>query len=68
MSDMIKNVVACDSLYGLIALLILCTLLGLVSILIYKAVVSLIKCISKYKDVHTKACVDDISIEMDVHR
>lgn len=68
MSDMIKCVVECDSLYGIIALLIFLSFLGLVSILVYKIIIFLIKCISKYKDIHAKACVDNVSVEADLHR
>ena len=68
MSNMIKYVVECDSLYGVISLLILCVLFGLVVILLYKATIFVAKCITKYKDVHAKASVSDVSFEAALHR
>ena len=74
MMDIIKNIVECDSLYGVIALFILCTLLGFVSWLCYKVIIEVKKLIqyivnkiTKYKEIHAKAQYKDSSLEVDLH-
>lgn len=61
MMDIIKSIVECDSLYGVIALFILCILLGFVSWLCYKVIIEVKKLIqyivnkiTKYKEIHAK--------------
>ena len=72
MSNMIKYVVECDSLYGVVALLILCILLGLISLLgfitLIKLVPYIIDKITTYNDVHAKAESNNSSFEVDLHR
>lgn len=74
MMDIIKSIVECDSLYGVIALFILCTLLGFVSWLCYKVIIEVKKLIqyivnkiTKYKEIHAKAQCKDASLEVDLH-
>nr|DAX07990.1 MAG TPA: hypothetical protein [Bacteriophage sp.] len=74
MMDIIKSIVECDSLYGVIALFILCTLLGFVSWLCYKVIIEVKKLIqyivnkiTKYKEIHAKARCKDASLEVDLN-
>lgn len=79
MGNIIENVVKCESLYGVVALAILflgLSVLGLIThktiqlVLpyIYKIVYEYCNTAKKYKDIHTKANVKDVSIETDLHR
>lgn len=75
MEDIIKYVVECNSWYGVNALLILCTLLGFISVLIFTIILELIKHIpyiidklTSYNDIHTKAKNNNTSIEVELHR
>lgn len=72
--DIIKYAVECDSLYNVVAFFVICTLLGFVAWLLYKAVLALfglIRCIvnkvTKYKEIHAKAQYKDASLEVDLH-
>ena len=74
MMNIIKYSIACKSLYNIIALFIICTLLGFIAWLSYKAVLVFCKLIqyivnkvTKYKDVHAKAQCKDTSLEVDLH-
>lgn len=71
---MFKYAVECDSLYNVVAFFMMCTLLGFISWLCYKAVVVVTKLIqyivnkvTKYKSIHTKAQYKDASLEVDLH-
>lgn len=73
MMDIIKSIVECDSLYGVIALFILCTLLGFVSWLCYKVIIEVKKLIqyivnkiTKYKEIHAKAQYKDVLLKVDL--
>lgn len=79
MENIIKYAVECGSAYGVVALVIV--LIGFVSLLvfsdktirfvlpyIYKIVCKLCNTLVKYKDIHAKASVKDVSIETDLHR
>ena len=72
--DVIKYAVECDSLYNVVAFFIICTLLGFITWLSYKAVLALcgliryiVNKVTKYKDVHAKAQRKDTSLEVDLH-
>ena len=72
--EIIKYAVECDSLYNVVALFIICTLLGFIAWLCYKAVLVVSKLIqyiankvTKYKEVHAKAQYKDSSLEIDLH-
>lgn len=79
MENIIKSVVECDSVYGIVALAV--TLLGfaLLGFIAYKTIhivlpyIYNITCkicntIKTYKDVHAKANVKDVSFETELHR
>lgn len=79
MENIIKYVVECGSVYGVVALAILflgLSGLGLIAYktiqlalpYAYKIVCKLCNTVKKYKDVHTKASVKDVSFETDLHR
>ena len=72
MENIIKYVVECDSLYGLIALVFFCTIIfaiiHFVVPYLYKALCKICNTIVKYKNVHAKASVKDISFETELHR
>ena len=72
MGNIIENVVECGSLYGMI-----CVLAGFIFFYatirfvlpyIYKIVCKICNTLVKYKDVHTKANVKDVSFETELHR
>lgn len=72
--DIIKYAVECDSLYNVVAFFMICTLLGFVAWLLYKAVLALcgliryiVNKVTKYKDIHAKARCKDASLEVDLH-
>ena len=79
MENIIKYAVECGSAYGVVALVVV--LIGFVSLLvfsvktirfvlpyIYKTVCKLCNTLVKYKDVHAKASVKDVSFETDLRR
>ena len=79
MENIIKYVVECDSLYGVVALMLLFlgqSVLGLIIYktihlvvpYLYKALCKICDTIVKYKDVHAKADVKDASFEADLHQ
>lgn len=72
MGNIIENVVECGSLYGMI-----CVLAGFIFFYatirfvlpyIYKIVCKICNTLVKYKDVHAKANVNDVSFETELHR
>ena len=72
--EIIKYAVECDSLYNVVAFFMICTLLGFIVWLLYKAVLALcglirytVNKVTKYKDVHAKAQCKDTSLEVDLH-
>ena len=72
--EIIKYAVECDSLYNVVAFFMICTLLGFIAWLSYKAVLALfgliqyiVNKVTKYKDVHAKAQCKDASLEVDLH-
>lgn len=72
--EIIKYAVECDSLYNVVAFFVICTLLGFVAWLLYKAVLALfgliryiVNKVTKYKEVHAKAQYKDASLEVDLH-
>lgn len=72
--EMFKYTVECDSIYNVVAFFIMCTLLGFISVLLYKGLVVVAKLIqyivnkvTKYKSIHTKAQYKDTSLEVDLH-
>ena len=79
MENIIKYAVECGSAYEVAALVVV--LIGFVSLLVFsdkairfvlpyiwKIVCKLCNTLVKYKDVHAKASVKDVSIETDLHR
>ena len=79
MGDIIKSVVECDSWYGIVALAILfigLSVLGLIAYkiiqlalpYIYKIVCKICNTVKKYKGVHAKIEVNDVSVETDLNR
>ena len=72
MGNIIESVVECGSAYGMVCVLG-CLVFFYLTILfvlpyIYKIVCKLCNTLVKYKDVHAKASVKDVSIETDLHR
>ena len=72
--EMFKYAVECDWIYNVVAFFIMCTLLGFIAWLCYKAVLVVTKLIqyivnkvTKYKSIHTKAQYKDASLEVDLH-
>ena len=59
MSNVFKYVSECNSLYGVIAVLIVCILLIILGVLVYKIIIFLIDKITKYKEIYTKAKAGD---------
>ena len=79
MENIIKSVVECGSAYGVVALAILFFGFTVLELIAYKTIQLVLHCIykivckycntvKKYKDVHAKASVKDVSIETDLHR
>jgi len=72
MENIIKYVVECDTLYGMVCvlacLLFFYTTIRFVLPYIYKIVCKLCSTLAKYKDVRTKANVKDVSFETKLHR
>lgn len=73
--DVIKYAVECDSLYNVVAFFMICTLLGFMAWLLYKAVLALcgliryiVNKVTKYKEIHTKAQYRDASLEIDLQQ
>lgn len=72
MGNIIESVVECGSAYGMVCVLG-CLVFFYLTIrfvlpYIYKIVCKLCNTLVKYKDVHAKASVKDVSIETDLHR
>lgn len=67
MSKMIKYVVECNSLYKLIAVIIVCALLGTSLYFMCDTVQHITDKICEYKEVSIKAQYDDTSLEVDLH-
>ncbi len=72
MENIIKYVVECNSLYGMICvlayLLFFYAVIRFVVTWLYKYLCKFCNTIVKYKDVHTKANVKDVSFETELHR
>lgn len=79
MENIIKYTVECNSMYGIVALAVVFlgfSLLGytaykiiqLVLPYIYKIVCKYCNTAKKYKEVHSKFGVKDVSVETDLHR
>ena len=79
MENIIKYAVECGSLYGVVALVII--LIGFISLLVFayktirfvfpffgKGFSKFCNTLVKYKDVHAKADVKDVSFETELHR
>lgn len=72
MKDIIKYVVECNSMYGMVC--IICTFvcfyisIRFVVPYLYKCLYKICNTIITYKDIHTKAEFGDASIEADLHR
>lgn len=72
MENIIKSVVECNSLYGMVC--VLCSFVFFYAIIrfvlpyIFKIVCKLCNTLVKYKDVHAKANVKDVSFETELHR
>ena len=79
MGNIIKSVVECDSAYGVVSLAILFLGLSVLELIayttiqlvlphLYKITCKICNTATKYKDVHAKANVKDVSFETDLHR
>lgn len=72
MENIIESVVECSSLYGMICVLAIFIFfyaaIRFVLPYIFKIVCKLCNTLVKYKDVHTKANVKDVSFETELHR
>lgn len=79
MGNIIESVVKCGSVYGVVALAILflgLSVLGLIAYKtiqlvlpnLYKITCKICNTVTKYKDIHAKVEVDDVSVETDLHR
>ena len=72
MENIIKSVVECGSAYGMVC--VLSSLIFFYATIrfelpyIYKIVCKMCNTLVKYKDVHTKANVKDVSFETELHR
>lgn len=72
MENIIESVVECDSLYGMVC--VLCSFILFYAIIrfvlpyIYKIVCKICNALIKYKDIHAKANVKDVSFETELHR
>ena len=72
MENIIKSAVECDSVYGMVC--ILCSFIFLyatirfVVLYIYKIICKLYNILVKYKDVHTKTNVKNVSFETELHQ
>ncbi len=72
MENIIKSAVECDSWYGMVCVLA-CLIFFYVTIrfalpYIFKIVCKICNALVKYKDVHTKTNVKDVSFETELHR
>lgn len=72
MGEIIKSVVACNSVYGMVCIIAVCIFIyatiRYVMPYIYKIICKVFNTLVKYKDVRTKASVKDVSFETDLHR
>lgn len=73
--EVIKYAVECSSLYNIVALFMICSLLGFIAWLCYKSVIVVTKLIqyiankaTRYNDVCTKAQYKDTLLKVDLHR
>lgn len=72
MGNIIESAVKCGSAYGMVCVLacfiFFYTTIRFVVIYIYKIVYKFCNTLVKYKDVHAKANVKDVSFETELHR
>lgn len=72
MGNIIESVVECGSVYGMVCVIasfiFFYTTIRFVSPYIYKIVCKICNTLVKYKDVHAKANVKDVSFETKLHR
>jgi len=72
MENIIKSAVECGSVYGRVCVLasfiFFYATIRFVMPYIYKIVCKICNTLVKYKDVHTKANVKDVSFETELHR
>lgn len=72
MGNIIKSAVECDSWYGMVCVLanfiFFYDTIRFVMPYIYKIVCKICNTLAKYKDIHTKANVKDVSFETELHR
>lgn len=72
MENIIKSVVECDSWYGMVCVLasfiFFYASIRFVVLYIFKIVCKMCNTLVKYKDVHTKTNVKDVSFETELHR
>lgn len=72
MGNIIESVVECGSLYGMVCVLVsfifFYATIRFVVPYIYKTICKLCNTLVKYKDVHAKANVNDVSFETELHR
>ncbi len=72
MGNIIESVAECDSMYGMICIVIsfafFYATIRFVLPYIYKIVCKICNTLVKYNDVHAKANVKDVSFETELHR
>ena len=72
MGNIIKSAVESDSWYGMVCVLasfiFFYATIRFVMPYIYKIVCKICNTLAKYKDIHTKANVKDVSFETELHR
>ena len=72
MGNIIRSAVECDPVYGMVCvlayLIFFYATIRFVVPYIYKIVCKLCNTLVKYKDVHAKANVKDVSFETELHR
>ncbi|RKI83696.1 hypothetical protein D7V90_07315 [bacterium 1xD42-87] len=72
MENIIESVVECGSAYGMVCVLasfiFFYTTIRFVLPYIYKIICKICNTLVKYKDVHAKANVKDVSFETELHR
>lgn len=72
MENIIESVVECGSAYGMVCVLasfiFFYATIRFVMLYIYKIVCKICNTLVKYKDIHTKANVKDVSFKTELHR
>ena len=72
MENIIKIIVECDSLYGMICVIFILVFLYAIAHtalpFLYKCLCKICNTVTKFKSIHTKVDVDNVSVEADLHQ